>query len=125
MTFDPHEFRRVARELAAGHGRAAEAELRTGVGRLYYAVFLVARELLLARQLLTRRLARRKPHQHVIDALKRKDYALGTKAEALFKLRVEADYSLTPSEPRYRNWRVNWQQADAIAGNLLQQVRRI
>jgi len=87
MTFSPHTFITVSRDLKAGN---SEAHYRSSVSRAYYGAFGHVREGL------SIYVADHSVHQAVIGALKRSkslEYKkIGSRLEVLFKKRKEADY---------------------------------
>lgn len=128
QSFDPLRFLSLGRRLASN--ATAEEEWRTSVGRAYYALFLFTRDRPRVQALLqTRRIKKirkkRGWHAAVIASLREISRSLGDKLDSLRKLRVEADYSLTPSEVKYREWRRNWEDADLIANNVLPGLTRL
>lgn len=109
---DPLAFLSLARELANRDGE--EAELRTAVGRAYYALFLIAREKIGIR-------GPRKIHTRVIDALKKRRAYRSTadQLDALRRLRTVADYQLLPDDQADRDWTRNWSRAQALVDRVL------
>lgn len=123
VAFDPLRFLDVASDLVSSN--QSEPALRTGIGRVYYAIYLVARERLLAKGIVTRKDVRKKsPHGSVINGLKRLDSTAGQQLGSLFDLRVQADYHLQPSAG-YRDWLSNWARASSLAQNLQPKIQRI
>lgn len=108
--FNPRAFVVLAQELAST--TEEEVRLRTAVGRVYYGLFLVARVQLGVR-------ARRDVQREVISAMKRRNRTLADQLDALRRLRVVADYQLTPENSSDRNWKANWQRAQALANRVL------
>lgn len=104
---------------------ASEVQYRTGIGRLYYGLYLMSRERLKARNKLKARQLKRNPHQHLITVLKLQESSLGQQLEDLRILRVEADYHVTPSKPPYASWPGNWARADQLARRLLPRVMKL
>jgi len=108
MPFAPALFLALARTLA--NQPTDEARLRTAVSRAYYAVFLTARDRL------------RVPgtgHAAVLQATRASHRAAGYQLDALYQLRVLADYNLDPADPTRTNWQTNWTRADALAARLM------
>ena len=69
MPFNPDEFNTVGIKIAAG---GTEAELRTGISRIYYYLFLHAREQLLVRGLVNAgQICRKGSHKAVITAIRK------------------------------------------------------
>jgi hypothetical protein len=121
--FDPLEFLHIARVISSQN--STECGLRTAIGRTYYSLFLIARERVDG-TLINRRIRRRDPiHKTVVNRVKEKDTAIGNKLDSLRKLRVEADYYLSPSKPEYQDWKKNWQRADLIARDIEKQIQKI
>jgi hypothetical protein len=108
--FDPREFGALAERLAASPD-AGEAELRTAVGRAYYAVFLQARDRLGIR-------GARNIHHRVIAALKHRDPAAGNQLARLEDLRGVADYEMIVADPFRSDWASNWAFAKAYAEHI-------
>lgn len=117
QAFDPLDFLAVARSLAANQ---REAELRTAVGRAYYALFLLARDKLAVS-------GGPNVHQRVITQLRgRPGYrAAADQLDALRRLRVVADYEPLPTDAARRNWEANWARADVLAGRLLGRLQTL
>lgn len=87
--FDPLAFLDVAQRLASD----GEAEMRTCVGRAYYALFLRARDGLEAAGLM-KPFCDGRDHREVIITLRRnKRGTPGNKLDRLRELRAKADYS--------------------------------
>ena len=109
------DFQTVAVNLAQ---QGTEADLRTAVGRLYYALFHVAKE---------RTGAKGKGiHKKVVQAVKKRDNATGNQLDSLRRLRVAADYELVPKDERIsRNWQQNWHTAHTIASHLLPKLWKV
>ena len=112
--FDPQEFLRVADSLVSQD--TSEASLRTAVGRIYYAVFLTARETLGVR-------GRSHIHGRVIGELRRRDRYAGGQLERLEGLRVVADYQLGVQNPFEDDWQRNYQMARRLANFVLERLR--
>jgi hypothetical protein len=114
--FDPEDFLRVADSL--GTPGSQEAELRTAVGRTYYALFLLARAK-------ARVHSGNQIHQLVIAELKKLPgyRPVGEQLDRLRRLRVIADYQMLPADPQVRDWQVNWAAAQAIARRVLPRLR--
>ena len=90
--FDPVQFFNLASQLCSPS--AAEAYLRTSIGRCYYASFLTARERL-ATYGHYRPLGTGADHQGVIDTLARLGRRpLRDRLDSLRQLRARADYDL-------------------------------
>ena len=112
-TFDFMEFRRVAESLAA---QGEEAELRSAVSRLYYALFHVARNR-------TGVFSSRDSHSKVVRAVRTKSKSVGDQLNSLKLLRQAADYDLVPQVPISPDWHKNWQRACMIASNAFPRLR--
>ena len=104
--FDPLEFLRVADSLVDGD--SSEATLRTAVGRVYFAVFLVTREAFDIQ-------GRSHIHGSVIGALRRYDRHASRQLERLMELRALADYDLQVQDPLRNDWQRNYQLARRLA----------
>lgn len=102
--FDPKGFMDIAHRMAHKNG-AAEAELRTAVGRAYYGVFLQAREILAATGEISPTWAPQ-DHQLVVDALKDRGGPSGNQLHKLRAGRNRDDYEL--------GWRRTQQSATQI-----------
>jgi hypothetical protein len=117
IPFDPLEFLALARTLTdLGEN---EANLRTAVGRAYYAVFLVAR------QRTGVSAASGSAHGDVVRALSAHDRALADQLGRLRRLRNVADYELVPITTVDRNRAKNWHEIDTLAGHMLPRVLSI
>lgn len=86
MPFNPRDFLSFAQNLVVGTG--GEAELRAAISRAYYAVHLQARENLGLDD------EHRPSHLLVITTLRSRGGVAGEVVDALFKLRIIADYRL-------------------------------
>ena len=114
-SFDPLCFLELAYSLA--DQSSDEACLRTAVGRAYYTVFLVARD----RSGIPPGV--RSVHGATIQKVKRTHRATGEKLDRLRRLRVEADYYLIPSRPKYEDWKKNWARASGLVQNILPRIQ--
>jgi uncharacterized protein (UPF0332 family) len=115
--FDPRRFLTLAESLAQTDD---EAQLRTAVGRAYYAVFLMARDRVGVPDTLEA------PHSAVRRALRQRGYFLVSNLlQELFDLRVAADYQLIPHLPSDEDWSDNWDKAKELADDLLLHVSGI
>ena len=113
-SFQFSEYQNVGVQLAQLGG---EGCLRSAVSRVYYALFHVA----LAR---TGARSRRSIHRAVVDAVKKRNRALGGQLDTLRRLRVEADYRLMPRDRNVgMDWQQNWQRASRIASHILPKLR--
>lgn len=130
--FDPVGLLQVARDLETN--AATEAELRTAVGRAYYALFMLARERLFPGPTPPRSVRRRTPrgrsgripiHQAVLTEVARRHTATGSQLQKLHDLRIEADYYRSPSQPALSSWQKNSRDALLIANNILPRIRFI
>ena len=113
-SFDPQEFLRVADSLVSQD--TSEASLRTAVGRIYYAVFLTARETLGVS-------GRSRIHGRVIGELRRRDRYAGGQLEKLEGLRVVADYQLDVRSAFDVDWQRNYQMARRLANFVLERLQ--
>lgn len=112
MSFDPARFLEVAEIL--GRDTTDEANLRTAVGRAYWASFLEVRVRLGVRTRTGR------VHREVIGLLKKRDLTAGNQLDKLEELRTLADYELDRSD----SWRSNWEMARSYANHILERLRR-
>ena len=94
----------------------AEADLRTAIGRLYYAAFLLARESLGVT-------GRSHIHGRVIGEVARNDRVAAVELEKLFDLRTLADYDLEIQDPLRNDWQRNYQMARRLANFILERLR--
>lgn len=116
--FDPVEFFNLASQLCSPS--AAEAHLRTSIGRCYYASFLTTRERL-ATYGHYRPLETGADHQGVIDTLARLGRRpLRDKLDSLRQLRTRADYDLQ-SPVGFKET----ERAKRLAQNLLRETSQI
>ena len=122
MPFDPQDFLRLARATVPVPAQATEAQIRMGIGRLYYGLYLIGRTRLLTRSNIDRRRLRRGSHQYFVEVHKRQSFALGSQFDDLRIPRVEADYHLTPSDPSRADWKANWRKANQLAHRLLSRL---
>ena len=100
--------------------KGGEAELRSAVSRLYYALFHVARQRTEVGASTT------SAHTAVVIAVKRRDWSTGDQLDSLRKLRTAADYDLVPDPSRAgTDWQANWQRAQAIASHILPKLLRM
>ncbi len=114
--FNPMKFLEVAIKLAEN---GDEANLRTAVGRAYYAVFLVTRDKLGIK-------ATEDSHKKVLEALhKRNHITLKDQLKAVRDLRTVADYEMIPENENCRNWETNWIRQKAFIDKLLPQVNAL
>ena len=116
-TFKPLEFLDLANRL--GVPMAGEADMRTAVGRTYYAVFLTARDK-------TGVITTQGTHREVNRRVKRQlGGGIGSQLKSLERLRNVADYEMLPVDPGDRNWETNLGRARAIAGYILPKIQAI
>lgn len=121
MPFDPLEFLTVAQAVASG--TPSEGAYRTSVGRAYYSLYLLAANRVGSP---TRKEIRHKgSHLATVAKVRARDIRVGSQLDGLRKLRIEADYHLSPSDPRYASWSTNWRDANLIAQNILEPLRKI
>lgn len=126
--FNPLDFALYAQRSALAD--QSESSLRTAIGRLYYAAFLIALFRLYPQGRIPRRRFEQQPtnrrsiHAVVIDDVKAHSFTLGTQLDNLRELRVQADYHLSP-EPRYAKWTGNWQSASALCQSVLPKVQQL
>jgi len=113
--FDPLEFLRLAYDLKKIQN---EAELRTSIGRAYYATFLYAREWLRAKRWVI--YDDYTDHKEVLKGLhKYKGRKVSDKMSSLHNdFRKEADYEL-----RGRITRVNAEEAIRLANDIISKLR--
>ena len=112
--FDPLDYLHVADALTDQD--PSEANLRTAIGRLYYAAFLLARESLGVA-------GRSRIHGRVIGELARNDRVAAVELEKLFDLRILADYDLEVQDPLRTDWQRNYQFARRLAQSVLERLR--
>lgn len=114
--FDPSDFLSFAQSLSAA--KASEAQLRTCVGRAYYAAFLTARErpkIDAAVRALPKRIRKKLGyHRTVVTALRKIDSGMGNQLDDLRKLRLLADYKLEE-----KGWPSRWEKASFVAAQLV------
>jgi len=113
--FDPLDFLSLAISLTSSPPN--ERELRTAVGRAYYAVFL------LARNKMGIKTNAKSVHAQTQKALKRKNRGAGEMLEKLHRLRKVADYQMLPDDPSDRDWPKNWRDAESLAKYILPNIR--
>lgn len=104
----------LATELATD---PRESNLRTAVGRAYYAAFLFARENVGADDNTSAGV-----HKNVIDALTPKN--MSDKLQQLLWLRKVADYELVPKRVEYYDWHANWTEAKRLSDLLITEFKR-
>ena len=90
-SFEPNEFLQIARRLARENSQASS---RTAVGRIYYALFLTARESLLDRVGASFTNSGQ-DHGSVYRALRSQNRAIARRFDQLRRLRGLCDYDLT------------------------------
>jgi hypothetical protein len=111
---DPLSLLRVATNLATY--APDDAHLRAAIGRVYYALFLVARDHV-------RIATSRSVHERVFAALERQGLGgIGSKLGQIKHLRDVADYELLPNDPAERDWTWNWRYATRIANAALAEM---
>ena len=115
--FDPLEFLDLARSL--GQTSNDEASLRTAVGRVYYALFLVARSRIATTVI------GKAVHAEVIKHVKQRDRSAGDQLATLRRFRNVADYELMPLRATDRNWRQSWSTVDRIAQHILPRLQHM
>lgn len=111
MSFDPLDFRQLAKGLASG--TPSEAALRTAIGREYYALFLIARERTNVR-------GRRRVHKRVKKKVAKVDSGAAHQLGSLLELRCNADYDLSPPITL-----AHWQRAEWLASHILPRILKI
>ena len=91
-SFDPKGFLDLAKSLADNPG-GGQAEYRSALSRAYYAVFLTARESLVAQKIISPTMS---PSDHplVISALRAINTTVGNQLDKLRTKRNRADYDL-------------------------------
>ncbi len=114
--FDPLLYLTLARELAGQDG--TEVKFRTATGRAYYALFLLARE----KSHVT---GTEDVHKRVGSVVSNKiGYSItGSQLRTLHRLRVEADYCLTASDPSFEDWARNWKDAEHLVNAILPKLQ--
>lgn len=113
MSLEPTRFLSVAEFVS--QDTDDEARLRTAVGRVYYASFLQAREVLMVRTRTGR------AHREVIGSLRKRDVAAGNQLDKLEELRTLADYDLDTDNA----WRDKWTMARSYATHVLRRLERL
>lgn len=130
LTIKAGDFLSVANSLYTG--AASEAELRTAVGRVYYALFLMARDRLWPDPIPPRQIRRRMSngktkilgiHQAVLNEVSLRNMALGSQLQKIYDLRVQADYY--PREHTLPDWRSNCVVALQIASRIVNQIQSV
>lgn len=113
--FDPLLYLNLARELAQG---GTEAKFRTAIGRAYYALFLLAygKSNVTGTENVHRRVG-------LVVSSKPGYSIVGSQLRTLHRLRVEADYHLTPSDPAFEDWERNWKDAEHLADAILPKLQ--
>lgn len=109
-------FIRLADDLVTDD--ADEATLRTAVGRLYYALFLLAREK-------TGLTGQRSIHERIRTAISPHNRSLVSQLGTLGHLRNVADYELQPVIVQDRDWRKNWEIARRNAASALRRLESL
>ena len=116
VPFDPVEFVMVAESLAATD--SSEADLRTAVGRLYYAAMLTARDTLGVA-------GGRRVHGRVIGELRRHDKIASIQLGRLHDLRALADYDTNIQDPLKADWRRNYNSARNLTAFVMRRLADI
>ena len=111
--FTPLDFLRTAEFLAERD--SSEADLRTAVGRTYYAVLLTAADSLGVA-------AGQHIHTRAIGELLKYDREAGLQLRQLKNLREIAVYDLDVQDPLRTDWRHNYQLARAVAAFVLGRI---
>lgn len=115
--FDPEEYFRFAREIAATS--QSEAALRSAVSRAYYAVFLLARERMDVR-------VTARAHESVIRRLAEDGHVfLASLLGTIRSFRELADYSLAPDRPDHQSWEETWLRVERHVAHLIRELRRL
>ena len=109
------DFQRVAYRLGNGND---EADLRTAVSRLYYALFHCAKDRLGVS-------GKKFIHKKVVTEVKKRDAATGSQLNALKRLRTSADYEVVPTGRVSGNWKANWRRAQGIATHILPKLQKL
>jgi len=118
MSFDPLDFLTLAQSMASSG--AQESELRTAVGRAYYALFLMARDKMDVRR-------RNSVHHETIKRLKKTEgyRTMADQLDELSRLRKVADYELTPIKPEHQNWPENWSRASLLVDRIRPRLQQL
>jgi uncharacterized protein (UPF0332 family) len=120
MPITPKDFVSVANTLG-NKSVPTEAELRTAVGRIYYALYHVTSRRLIEISELQRG-NRQEVHSTVVELVKGISLNLGEKLDRLRMMRRNADYRLSVSDDGYRasddNWLKNYLDAKIIADRI-------
>ena len=113
--FDPLLYLGLARELAQG---GTEVKFRTAIGRAYYAVFLIA----YGKSNVT---GVENVHKRVALVVSNKSgySVVGSQLRTLHRMRVEADYHLTPSTASAGDWERNWKDVEHLADAILPKLQ--
>lgn len=114
--FNPLRFLELAKDLAKSND---ESNLRTAVGRAYYAIFLTIRKKLGVDN-------EYEVHAAVFNRLVRlRKTMINTQLSEMKRLRVTADYEITPVNEDHEDWRKNWERQDLLANTLLSHVKSL
>jgi hypothetical protein len=116
VEFDPLEFLRLADELATDG--ADEAALRTAVGRVYYAVFLMARAKTGIR-------GRHQVHERIRQAISPVDDQAASMLGSMSYFRMVADYELIPGNPQFQGWQTVWSRVRRDAATVIAALSRL
>lgn len=92
VPYDPEGFLELANNLLDDENYDFEGRTRTAIGRAYYAAFLFTLKRL--QELGANFREDYRIHKAVIEKLKTKNAGLGSKLNALFDYRVDADYKM-------------------------------
>lgn len=118
--FDPKPHLDLADELAAEDSQEnppGEIKLRTAVGRAYYGVFLVAREI-------TGVIEQNGVHSAVVHHIRRRyGFLVGENLSRLKDLREMADYEFPVTNQNFSDWGRNWSTAKMRAEQILEKLR--
>ena len=114
--FDPVAFIRIAELIIEVD--STEEGFRTAVGRLYYAAFLTARDVL-------EEPGGRHVHSRVIGRLIAHDQIAGQHLRRLSVLRAFADYDMNIQDPLRADWRRNYHTARNLTSFILRRLTSI
>ncbi len=108
--FDPLEFLHLADNLVTSD--ADEAVIRTAIGRVYYAVFLMARAK-------TGIQGRHQVHERVRRAISPAHSQAASMLGGMSYYRLVADYELTPENSQFPGWQTIWIRVRRDAARVL------
>ena len=123
--FNPLDFYNLAHQIAVN---PSEACYRAAIGRVYYAMHLMARDHATVQALMSTypRPGNMGSHEYIIYLIHQIPHkrTVGNKLRDLKDLRVQADYRMLAVSP-YDNWQVNWSNATTLAIWLFGQIKAL